>query len=33
MMGSRMILVFLEMILLLVFGRLVFGMIVQGELG
>jgi ABC-type multidrug transport system permease subunit len=31
MMASRMILVFLEMILLLVFGRLVFGMIVQGE--
>jgi ABC-type multidrug transport system permease subunit len=30
-MGSRMILVFLEMILLLVFGRLVFGMIVQGQ--
>jgi ABC-2 type transport system permease protein len=31
MMGSRMILVFLEMVLLLVFGRLVFGMIVQGQ--
>lgn len=31
-MGSRMILVFLEMVLLLVFGRLVFGMIVQGQL-
>jgi ABC-type multidrug transport system permease subunit len=30
-MASRMILVFLEMVLLLVFGRLVFGMIVQGE--
>ncbi len=30
-MTSRMILVFLEMILLLVFGRLVFGMIVQGQ--
>jgi ABC-2 type transport system permease protein len=31
MMGSRMILVFLEMILLLLFGHYVFGMIVQGE--
>jgi ABC-type multidrug transport system permease subunit len=33
MMGSRMVLVFLEMLLMLAFGRFFFGMVVQGGLG
>jgi len=33
MMASRMVLVFLELVLLLVFGRLVFGLVIRGSLG